>query len=76
MSAPIITSSLIREARIVTCDCGAALTPFWALTMLAEQYALALAQIERLQERVSHADAIILELSAKLDAKTESERGR
>jgi hypothetical protein len=55
---------------IVTCrDCGAALTPFWALTMLAEQYAAALSQIDRLKERAALCDARIQELSAELDAR-------
>ncbi|MFP3646575.1 hypothetical protein [Paraburkholderia sp. SIMBA_054] len=53
---------------IVTCrDCSAALTPFWALTMLADQYAVALAHIERLERRLAGADARILDLSAELD---------
>jgi hypothetical protein len=69
--------SLARNDGIVTCrDCGASLAPFWALRMLADQYALALAQIDRLQDRVSNADARILELSAELDALAESERAR
>ncbi|WP_100216034.1 hypothetical protein [Paraburkholderia hospita] len=62
---------------IVACrDCGASLAPFWALRMLADQYALALAQIDRLQDRVSNADARILQLSTELDALAESERAR
>jgi hypothetical protein len=62
---------------IVTCrDCGAALTPFWALRMLTDQYALALAQIDRMRDRVINADARILELSAALDILTEAERAR
>lgn len=60
---------------IVNCrECGAALTPFWALMMLADQYSVALAQIQRLNERVSQADARILELSGELDARTDAER--
>ena len=60
---------------IVSCrDCGAALTPFWALTMLADQYAIALAQIQRLDERLAHADGRIRELSAELDARDDTER--
>ncbi|OUL80406.1 hypothetical protein CA603_31615 [Paraburkholderia hospita] len=62
---------------IVTCrDCGTSLTPFWALSMLADQYALAVAQIDRLQDRVSRADARILELSRELDQHVETERAR
>lgn len=60
---------------IVNCrDCGATLTPFWALSMLADQYALALAQIQRLNERIAHADDRILKLSAELDATGGAER--
>lgn len=60
---------------LVNCrECGAALTPFWALSMLADQYAIALAQIQRLNERLAHADGRILELSAELDATHGAER--
>ncbi len=48
-------------------ECGAALSPFWALTMLSEQYTVALKHIERLGERIALADARILELSTTLD---------
>lgn len=55
---------------IVTCrDCSATLTPFWALTMLADQYAVALTHIERLETRLARADSRILELSAELDSR-------
>ena len=53
---------------IVTCsDCGAALSPFWALTMLADQYALALSSIDSLQVRLTQANERILELAKQLD---------
>jgi hypothetical protein len=55
---------------IVTCrDCSAALTPFWALTMLADQYTVALAHIQRMETRLARADLRILELSAELDSR-------
>jgi hypothetical protein len=55
---------------IVTCrDCTASLTPYWALTMLADQYAVALDHIERLEQRLMGADARILDLSAELDGR-------
>lgn len=61
---------LYPHGGIVTCrDCGAALTPFWALTMLSEQYAAALSQIDRLKERAALCDARIHDLSAQLDAR-------
>jgi hypothetical protein len=54
---------------IVTCSaCGAALSPFWALTMLADQYALAFSNIDSLQARLIQADERILELAGQLDA--------
>jgi hypothetical protein len=54
---------------IVTCsDCGAALSPFWALTMLADQYALAVSSIDSLQARLTQANERILELAWQLDA--------
>jgi hypothetical protein len=54
---------------VVTCvDCNATLAPFWALSMLSEQYSLAMSQIERLTTRLSLADARVLELCAELDA--------
>jgi hypothetical protein len=60
---------------LVNCrDCGVSLTPFWALSMLADQYTLALAQIERLNDRLRLADARILELSAALDESAATER--
>ena len=59
---------------LVTCrDCSAALSPFWALTMLADQYTVALAHIERLEKRLAGADARILDLSAELDGKQAKE---
>ncbi|VVD31291.1 hypothetical protein [Paraburkholderia dioscoreae] len=61
---------------IVTCrDCGASLSPFWALTMLAEQYELALDHARRLEDRLARADSRILELSAELDGQTRT-KGR
>ncbi|MFM0007360.1 hypothetical protein PQR57_41210 [Paraburkholderia dipogonis] len=60
---------------LVNCrECGATLTPFWALSMLADQYAIALAQIQRLNERLALADSRILELSTELDATQGIER--
>jgi hypothetical protein len=60
---------------LVNCrECGATLTPFWALSMLADQYAIALAQIQRLNERLAGADSRILELSTELDATRDAER--
>ncbi|WP_244818484.1 hypothetical protein [Caballeronia sp. Lep1P3] len=44
------------------------LAPFSALSMLAEQYGLALSQIEHLKNRLALADARNLELSKTLDA--------
>lgn len=60
---------LDKHSGTVSCsDCGAALTPFAALSMLAEQYGLALSQIEHLGIRLALADSRILELSKTLDA--------
>ncbi|GJH30579.1 hypothetical protein [Caballeronia novacaledonica] len=60
---------LDQHGGVVTCtDCNATLAPFWALSMLSEQYSLAMSQIERLSARLSLADARLLELSAQLDA--------
>ncbi|MFT4506086.1 hypothetical protein [Caballeronia sp. 15711] len=54
---------------IVTCsDCGAALSPFRALTMLGDQYALALSSIDSLQVRLTQANERILQLAGQLDA--------
>lgn len=54
---------------IVTCsDCGAALSPFWALTMLADQYALAVSSIDSLQAQLTQANERILELAGQFDA--------
>nr|WP_318290082.1 hypothetical protein [Paraburkholderia sp. BL8N3] len=59
---------------IVTCaGCGATLLPLSALSMLAHQYGLALAQIERLEARLSLADARLIELSSELDTLARSE---
>lgn len=53
---------------IVTCSaCGAALSPFWALTMLADQYALTFSRIDSLQVRLTQANERILELAKQLD---------
>ena len=66
---------LNQNGGIVICaDCDAMLTPFWALSMLSTQYALALAQIERLKARLSLADARIIELSDELDTFFHPER--
>jgi hypothetical protein len=60
---------LDARSGIVTCaDCGAALSPFWALTMLADQYALAVSSIDSLQARLTQANERILELAGQLDA--------
>lgn len=60
---------LDQHGGVVTCtDCNATLAPFWALSMLSEQYSLAMSLIERLSARLSLADARLLELSAQLDA--------
>ncbi|SAK57608.1 hypothetical protein AWB76_02480 [Caballeronia temeraria] len=60
---------------VVVCSiCGAMLSPFWALSMLSEQYGLALAQIDRLNARLALASARVLELSEELDALTTQER--
>lgn len=59
---------------VVTCsECRASLTPFWALTMLAEQYTVALNHIERLDDRIALANARIAELSAALDTRDAAE---
>ncbi|WP_250518902.1 hypothetical protein [Caballeronia sp. ATUFL_M1_KS5A] len=60
---------LDKHVGTVSCsDCGEALAPFSALSMLAEQYGLALSQIEHLKNRLTLADARIFELSKTLDA--------
>jgi hypothetical protein len=60
---------------VVVCSlCGAMLSPFWALSMLSEQYGLALAQIDRLNARLALSNARMLELSEELDALAPSER--
>ncbi|WP_069638499.1 hypothetical protein [Burkholderia sp. PAMC 26561] len=59
---------LDRHGGIVTCgNCGAALSAFWALEMLSEQYASALANIARLDQRLTQANDLIATLSAALD---------
>jgi hypothetical protein len=59
---------LDRHGGIVTCrNCGAALSAFWALEMLSEQYTVALANIARLDKRLMQADERILTLSAARD---------
>jgi hypothetical protein len=66
---------LVERGEIVSCsDCLAVLSPFWALTMLSQQYSLAMSQIERLTTRTKLADARILELSQELDANSREER--
>ena len=60
---------LDKHGGTVSCsDCGAALAAFSALSMLAEQYGLALSRIEHLNNRLTLADARTLELSKTLDA--------
>jgi hypothetical protein len=59
---------LDKHGGTVSCsDCGTALAPFSALSMLAEQYGLALSHIEHLNNRLALADSRILELSKTLD---------
>ncbi len=59
---------LDRHGGPVTCgNCGAALSAFWALEMLSEQYTVALANIARLDKRLKQTDERILALSAALD---------
>ncbi|MCE4547663.1 MULTISPECIES: hypothetical protein [unclassified Caballeronia] len=54
---------LDKHSGTVSCsDCGAALTPFSALAMLAKQYDFAFSQIEHLRIRLARADSRILEL--------------
>jgi len=66
---------LVERGGIVMCaDCDATLSPFWALSMLSEQYALAMGHIDRLKSRIQLADARILELSQELDAISPGER--
>jgi len=48
---------------IVSCiDCKAFLSPFWALSMLSEQYKLALSNIDQLTARLALADDRIITL--------------
>lgn len=66
---------LVERGGIVVCaDCHVTLSPFWALSMLSEQYALAMGHIDRLKSRIELADARILELSQELDAMSPGER--
>jgi len=61
---------------IVSCvDCKTSLSTFWALTMLSEQYQLALANIDRLTARLTFADARLISLSAALDKRDCSGKG-
>jgi hypothetical protein len=49
---------------IVSCaDCNASLSPFWALTMLSEQYTLALSNIDHLSTRLLLAHDQIIALT-------------
>lgn len=66
---------LVESGATVTCaDCHVTLNPFWALSMLSEQYALAMRHIDRLNERVKLADARILKLSQELDGMSPGKR--
>ena len=66
---------LVEQGGIVMCaDCHITLSPFWALSMLSEQYALSMAHIDRLKSRIQLADARILELSRELDAMLPAKR--
>jgi hypothetical protein len=66
---------LVEHGGIVMCaDCHVTLSPFWALSMLSKQYALAIDHIDRLKSRIELADARILELSQELDATSPGER--
>jgi len=56
--------NLDSRGDIVSCvDCKASLSPFWALSMLSEQYQLALAHVDRLTARLVLADGRIIDLS-------------
>uniref|UniRef100_UPI0023F9BD7B hypothetical protein n=1 Tax=Caballeronia sp. BR00000012568055 TaxID=2918761 RepID=UPI0023F9BD7B len=63
-----------NDGTVVCCICHATLSPFCALSMLSEQYSLAITHIDRLSTRLGLADAQMLELSEKLDALTSRER--
>jgi hypothetical protein len=66
---------LVDQRGIVTCaNCHVTLNPFSALSMLSEQYALAMGHIDRLKSRINLADVRILELSRELDAMLPAER--
>jgi len=66
---------LVENGATVTCvDCHLTLSPLWALSMLSEQYALAMRHIDRLNERVRLADARILKLSEELDEMSPGKR--
>lgn len=66
---------LVEHGDIVMCaDCHVTLSPFWTLSMTSEQYAFAMAHLDRLKSRVELADARILELSRELDAMSLSEK--
>jgi hypothetical protein len=60
---------LVEPSDIVICAvCHVTLSPIRALSMLREQYAFAMAHLDRLKSRIELADARILELSQELDA--------
>jgi hypothetical protein len=66
---------LVEHGGIVMCaDCHVTLSPIWALSMLSEQYAFAMAHLDRLKSRIELADARILELSQELDAMLPGEK--
>ena len=68
---------LDRHGGTVTCgNCNAALSPFWALEMLSEQYVLALANIDRLTARLQQANEHMLTLSAALDEQRSQDQER
>jgi hypothetical protein len=66
---------LVEQRGIVTCaDCHATLNPFWALSMLSEQYAFAIGYPDWVKSRVNLSDVRILKLSHVLDAMSPGER--
>lgn len=59
---------LDNNGGVVTCaHCKATLSHFWALSMLASQYELALENIARLTKRLSLADERIAAMSAQAE---------
>jgi hypothetical protein len=68
---------LDRHGGVVTCgNCNAKLSSFWALEMISDQYALALANINLLTARLENANQAMLTLSAALDQQRFENRER